>query len=154
MVETGGLLGDATMNPLLIVPTLLLIAAGDPPRSDLDRLQGMWVLVVQEREGEAVPVEELKGSTATYEGNRITLRDGDRVRRRGIVTLDPSRTPKAINTWDQDGPYEDQTVPGIYELDGDTLKLCFSRPGAERPKQFSTKAPPGVLYCVYKRQAR
>src|SRR5262249_31158486 len=104
------------------------------------------------REGEDVPAEDFKGSTAVYEGNRVSLRDGDRVRRRGIVTVDPTRKPKAINTWDQDGPYEDQTVPGIYDLDGDTLRLCFSRPGSERPKEFTTKAKPGVLYCVYKRR--
>jgi uncharacterized protein (TIGR03067 family) len=142
------------MNPLLAMPALLLIIAADPPKGDLDRLQGTWVLVQMKREGEDVPAEDLKGSTAAYEGNRITLRDGDRVRRRGIVTLDPTRKPKAINTWDQDGPYEDQTVPGIYELDGDTLRLCFSRPGSERPKEFTTKTAPGVLFCVYKRKPR
>jgi len=142
------------MNLLLALPALLLIAPADPAGSDLDRLQGTWVLVEMQREGEDVPAEDFKGWTAVYEGNRITLRDGDRVRRRGIVTLDPSRKPKAINTWDQDGPYEDQTVPGIYELDGDTLRLCFSRPGSERPKEFDTKTRPGVLYCVYRRRPR
>jgi uncharacterized protein (TIGR03067 family) len=142
------------MNLLPVLPALLLIAPGDPTRSDLDRLQGTWVLVAMQREGEEVPAEDLKGSTAVYEGNHIILRDGDRVRRRGLVTLDPSRKPKAINTWDQDGPYEDQTVPGIYELDGDTLRLCFSRPGSERPKEFNTRTRPGVLFCVYKRKPR
>jgi uncharacterized protein (TIGR03067 family) len=147
-------LGDATMNLLLVMPALLLITAGDPPRSDLDRLQGTWLLVAMEREGEDVPAEDFKDWKAVYEENRITLRAGERVRRRGIVTLDPSRKPKAINTWDQDGPYEDQTVPGIYDLDGDTLKVCFARPGAERPKEFTTKAGPGFVFCVYKRQTR
>jgi uncharacterized protein (TIGR03067 family) len=142
------------MYLLPVLPALLLIAPGAPAEGDLDRLQGTWVLVEMQREGEDVPAEDFKGSTAVYEGNRITLRDGDRVRRRGIVTLDPTRKPKAINTWDQDGPYEDQTVPGIYELDGDTLRLCFSRPGSERPKEFDTKTRPGVLYCVYRRRPR
>ena len=127
--------------------------AGDPPGSDLDRLQGDWVMVAMEREGESTcRPRTLKGGNAVYEGNKITLRDGERVRRRRIVTLDASRKPKAINTWDRDGPYEDQTVPGIYELDGDTLRLCFGRPGSERPKEFTTKTPPGVLFCVYKRR--
>ena len=142
----------------LVIPTLpsLTLAEDPAPRraaqGDLKKLQGTWQCVAMEREGNPVPAEALNGSTATYEDDRITLtRDGD-VFRRGIVTLDPSRTPKRVNTWDLNGPYEDQTVPGIYEVDGDTLKLCFSRPGAERPVKFSTREGPGVLYCVYQRK--
>ena len=67
------------------------------------------------------------------------------------VTLDPDRKPKAINTCDQEGPSEDQTVPGSYDLEGDTLKLCFARPGQERPKEFTTKSGTAFLVCVYKR---
>ncbi len=121
-------------------------------RDDLKQLQGTWQCVAMEREGDPVLAEDLKGSTATYEDDRITLtRDGE-VFRRGIVTLDPSKSPKRVNTWDLNGPYEDQTVPGIYEVDGDTLKLCFSRPGSERPAAFTTKEGSGSLSVVYKRK--
>ena len=68
------------------------------------------------------------------------------------MTLDPSKSPKKINTWDLTGPYADDTVPGIYEVDDDTLKLCFSRPKVARPVEFTTKKEPGFLYCVYKRK--
>jgi uncharacterized protein (TIGR03067 family) len=139
---------------MLLGLAFLLASANDPPRSDLEKLQGTWLLVAMEREGENVPAEDFKDWKSVYEENRLTLLDGDRVRRRGIVTLEPSRKIKAINTWDQDGPYADQTVPGIYELEADTLKLCFARPGEERPKEFTTKSGTGFLYCVYKRQKR
>lgn len=140
-----------------VFPVFLIAAAaawGDPPRSELDLFQGVWVMVSMEREGDAIAAEDIKDLTATYEGNRLTLREGDRVRRRGIVTLAPDREPKAINTWDQDGPYEDETVPGIYELKGDTMRLAFSRPGQERPKEFTTKSGTAFLVCVYKRQQK
>lgn len=143
------------MTALLALATgLLLTAADDPARapSDLDRLQGVWQLVAMERDGESAAPEELTRDTATYEGNRITLRSGEKVRRRGIITLDPSRTPKAINTWDLDGPFEDQTIPGIYELDGDTLRLCFGGPGELRPRTFTTKGGQAFLMVVYKRK--
>ncbi len=136
----------------LALAAVLFLAAGEPAKSDLDKLQGTWVLVAMETEGEEVPAEGFKDWTAEYRENKVILRAADTVRRRGIVTLDPSRDPRAINTWDQDGPYEDRTVPGIYRIDGDTLKLCFARPGEERPKEFTTKQGSGFLFCVYKRK--
>ncbi len=137
---------------MLLGLAFLLPFTNDPPRSDLQKLQGTWLLVAMEKDGEDVPAEDFKDWKSVYEEDRLTLLDGDKVRRRGIVTLEPSRKIKAINTWDQDGPYADQTVPGIYELDGDTLKLCFAHPGEERPKEFTTKSGTGFLFCVYKRQ--
>ena len=140
------------MNMLSVLMTAFLLGGGDPTKTDLDKLQGNWVMVSMETEGHEVEAEDIKDNRAVYEQNHLTLKTGDRVRRRGIVTLDPGRKPKAINTWDQDGPYDDQTVPGIYELEGDTLKLCFARPGQERPKEFTTKSGTAFLLCVYKRQ--
>ena len=80
--------------------------------------------------------------------NRLTLRAGERVRRRGIVTVGRNRRPKAINTWDQDGPFEDQTVPWIYALEGDTLKLCFARPGQARRVIFAAFAAVSLVKRV------
>jgi uncharacterized protein (TIGR03067 family) len=140
------------MGVLTVLLTTFAIAPGDPAQSGLADLQGTWVLTSMETEGHEVPVEDFKDWTAVYEGNRLTLKAGQQVRRRGIITVDPSRRPRAINTWDQDGPYEDQTVPGIYALEGDTLKVCFARPGQERPKEFTTKTGRAFLFCVYRKQ--
>jgi uncharacterized protein (TIGR03067 family) len=142
------------MGVLTVFLTTFVITLGDPLSPGLAELQGTWVLLSMETEGHDVPAEDFKDWTAVYEGNRLTLKAGERVRRRGIITVDPTRRPKAINTWDQDGPYEDQTVPGIYAIEGDRLKLCFARPGQERPKEFTTKTGAAFLFCVYQRQKR
>jgi uncharacterized protein (TIGR03067 family) len=105
-----------------------------------------------ETEGEAVAPEHFKGWHAVYDGDALTLWSETEPRRHGIETLDPARSPKAINTWDQDGPYEDQTVPGIYEIEGNTLKLCFARPGERRPTEFTTKRGTGFLLVIYERK--
>jgi len=126
----------------------------DAARKDLAALQGTWNLVAMEAEGDDVPADAIKGWHAVYEGDALTLHSETEVRRHGITTLDPSRNPKAINTWDQDGPYDDRTVPGIYELKGDSLKLCFARPGEQRPTEFTTKKGTGVLLVIYERKKR
>jgi uncharacterized protein (TIGR03067 family) len=143
----------------------LVCFAGDAPRAqlepppgreaareDLKKMQGSWERVVMEFEGNEAPAEELKGWIANYEEDQLTLKLDNNMYRRGIVTLEPTRKPKAMNTWDQDGPFADQTVPGIYELDGDTTKVCFAEPGEKRPTEFTTKRGTGFLYCEYKRR--
>src|SRR5262249_44673610 len=45
-------LRGASMNLLLALPAMLLTAPAAPVESDLDRLQGTWVLVEMRREGE------------------------------------------------------------------------------------------------------
>jgi uncharacterized protein (TIGR03067 family) len=119
---------------------------------DLKKLQGTWERVAMEVEGKTIPDEDLKGWVAIHEADQLTLKVDDKVYRRAVITLNPTRTPKAINTWDSDGLFRDQTLPGIYELKDDTLEVCFAKPGEQRPTDFTTKHGTGFLYCRYKRQ--
>jgi len=149
-------------GPLAIVVLVLasstLRAEDDPrpsreaARADLEKLQGTWVLVSMQVEGQAAPPEVIEGQSVVYEGDAVTLKDGETVRRRGVVTLDPTRQPAAINTWDKDGPREDRTTPGIYELKGQTLRLCFARPDERRPDEFTTERGTGYILLVYERK--
>ena len=123
-------------------------------QEDLKKLQGTWKRISMEVEGNEVPTDALTSWTATYEDDRLTLSSKEGNYRQAIVTLDPSRKPKALNTWDADGPFADQTVPGIYEIDGDTMKVCFALPGKKRPEEFTTKRGTAFLYCVYERKMR
>jgi uncharacterized protein (TIGR03067 family) len=55
-------------------------------------------------------------------------------------TVNPAKKPREIDmTWMlKDG--SDTSMLGIYELDGDTLKICFDEPGKKRPTEFKAKA--------------
>jgi uncharacterized protein (TIGR03067 family) len=148
------------MNPVRPLVLFLLVVATpglsgsdkDSGEGDLAKLQGQWVVVSLEHRGHVAEPADFEGQSSVYEKNRWTWKVGDKVMRRGIITLDSTRSPKAINTWDSDGPHEDETVPGIYQLDGDTLKLCFAMPGETRPTEFTTKAGTGAILVVYKRK--
>jgi uncharacterized protein (TIGR03067 family) len=60
-------------------------------------------------------------------------------------SLDPSTSPKQITTIDADNPNNtpngpgsqpNNTCPGIYEVNGNTLRLCIGNPGGTVPKAF------------------
>jgi uncharacterized protein (TIGR03067 family) len=136
---------------------LPLIAAGlltaadareDEARKELEKLQGKWLAVEFERDGDKVAEKDLKDSSATFAGNRVTMRDGASVRALEFK-LDPSKKPKTIElTTGQ------QTVRGIYGLDGDSLKLCvhLGDPESTFPTEFTGKK--GYLLIVLKREKK
>jgi len=66
-------------------------------------------------------------------------------------TIDPAESPKHIDMTRQ---FEDRkdTFPGIYKIDGDTLKLCVDDFGRDRPAEFkTTKDTPSHSLLVFKR---
>lgn len=120
-------------------------------RGDLAMLQGAWDRVSMEVRGRQAS-RGGAGWTATYEDDQLTLRSNGEQYRRSLIVLDPSTSPKSINTWDRDGPAKDQTFPGIYEIDGDTMRVCIAEPGKPRPTEFTTVGGSGFLYYTYKRR--
>ncbi len=145
------------MLAFFVASILAVPALDDDPRAaakaDLAKLQGVWTMTAMETEGHTVDAEEFAGRNTKYQGDMALLRAGETVRRRGVISIDPTRTPKAMNTWDQDGPFADQTLAGIYKLEGDVLKVCFARPGEPRPTAFTTKEGSGFVVAEYRRKA-
>ena len=72
----------------------------------------------------------------------------------GTFTIDPSKLPRAIDFAVESPLRADKktsTVLGIYELDGDTLKLMLTKPGQERPAEFKTLPKTDREVFVFKR---
>jgi uncharacterized protein (TIGR03067 family) len=113
-------------------------------------LEGTWNLVSVERDGRAIrPQTNLKMITT---GDKFVLKAGDEVVVAGTIKLDPSKKPKTVDTTYTEGPNKDQTLKGIYEVDGDTAKFCRAgAPDQDRPTEFKIKAGSGGLLSVYKR---
>ncbi len=144
---------------LLICLTALVIsqARGDEAKTakkDLAQLQGEWVMTIGSRDGQSVPDAMLKNSKRTCKGDETTVVIRGKLLMRTKITLDPSKKPKCIDYQITGGTNAGKTQLGIYEIDGDTVKFCFSTPGKDRPTDFATKAGRGRTYSVWKREKK
>lgn len=141
-----------TAIALLAITWVATARAGEPP-SDLDRLQGNWrVVKIEDGSGTPPPAEVVKEMWFAIKGDKMTPRRGLTLAQPpATIKIDPRAKPKAINLLGfgqkpVESPAGGQPkmvpnpdpVPGIYELDGDELRLCLAGPGApkDRPKEF------------------
>src|SRR5262245_62568602 len=108
---------------------------------EVKKFQGTWTIESSETGGMAIPPGELKEFIVIFEGDKHTVKMGDKVIRVGTQKLDPSKSPKAIDVTMTEGPNKGAVMLGIYEIDGDTLKVCFDPQGKKRPTEF--KSAPG-----------
>ena len=70
---------------------------------------------------------------------------------RGTVKLDPSKSPKAMDIRGAEGPNKGKTILAIYELDGDTLRVCYDHSGKARPSAFKAEAKSPRSLITYRR---
>jgi len=122
------------------------------PRDELRRLEGEWTLVHGEADGRPFPEEALAIGKRVVRGNEITVTMGPEVYLQAAFALRPSETPKAIDYVITAGPHQAQTQLGIYETDGDRIKVCMAPVGRPRPRGFSTRPPEGGVLTVWKRK--
>src|SRR4051812_15003898 len=102
--------------------------------TDLDLLQGAWRAVRIEKGGTPVPADIAGTVRYLFDGDRVTLMEGDQKAGEGNIRLAPTTDPKAFDFTATEGPQQGATVLGIYQVDGDALTMCL---GDERPSRFS-----------------
>lgn len=75
----------------------------------------------------------------------VTTSNGSR---ESTFKLDASKKPKTIDLVDENG----QNAPGIYEFEGETLRICLNQGGSERPTTFVTKPDTRLRCFVFQRK--
>ena len=108
---------------------------------EVRKFQGTWTFESSETGGKELPADQLKGLILIFEGAKHTVKKGDEVIQVGTQKLDPSKSPKSIDVTVTQGPNKGAVMLGIYEIDADTLKVCFVPQGKKRPTEF--KSAPG-----------
>src|SRR5262245_35189017 len=121
--------------------------------ADADKLQGEWAVVSVERRGSKVPEDTARRMKVTIRGDTLMIDDG-RGPQTATFRLDPGSTPRALDLIP--APEENEPpAPGIYELAGDTLRLCWDKgrrkAATGRPKEFATSRDSDLILMVLKR---
>ena len=136
---------------MFLVAALFLPGLGSPNASgdrqeddfkkELKAMAGTWRPVSAENNGFKVPEDGLKDTRRALDadGKWTMLRGDETVLEWKVKTLDPTKTPKAIDIEVASGSYKGVVYLGIYELlSGDTLRICFAMPDRPvRPTEFS-----------------
>jgi uncharacterized protein (TIGR03067 family) len=113
-------------------------------------MDGNWSPLAAEMGGESLPIETMPATRLIINGNEYTATIG-MITDRGSLRVDESVTPNEMDITGADGPNEGLTIPTIYELNGDTLKVCYALDGQERPTEFKTSPDRQLFLVTYKR---
>jgi len=138
----------------LIVLGLVLafgaVKAADDADKDKEKLQGAWQPIAAIERGEEQSKEKLKNRKITFKGDKITVKHDEEVH---DVTfkLDASKKPKEIDVTGKDKEGKEQQMKGIYELKGDTLKVCLAMEGGDRPSKFESPDGSKLIFVTLER---
>jgi uncharacterized protein (TIGR03067 family) len=120
--------------------------------NELKKLQGTWRFVSQEKEGKPRPPEQVAKLKITFTGDKWAVSEDGKVVQAGTHKLDPTKKPARVDAVVTEGEDKGSTMLGIYELKGDTMKVCFDPQGKERPTSFTAKA--GQFSAVIQREKK
>lgn len=121
-------------------------------KKDLALLQGEWLMVSGSADGQPMPDQMRKQMKRICQGDEATTTMAGQVFIKAKITIDPSKQPKTIDYQMTGGFTKGQKQLGIYEVEGDTFKSCFGKPGAERPTDFTSKPGDDRTLSVWKRE--
>jgi uncharacterized protein (TIGR03067 family) len=144
------------ISVILVVAFLPSVLAQEKNTAEeLKRLEGEWVLVGREFDGEKDSAEEVEKSRikVVIKGDKLTATSrGDPDGATYTLKVFPDANPKASELSYTSGPMKGQKAYAIYKLDGDQLTVC--RSPSKRPTEFSTKPNSDRAILIYKRQKK
>jgi uncharacterized protein (TIGR03067 family) len=135
----------------LITAGLGSVFAGDAS-ADGKALQGSWVPTKAELGGNPMPEAVVKKIMLKIHNNDYEVTIEGEGKDSGTVSLDVDSNPKGMKITGVKGPNAGKTYPAIYELHGDTLRICYDLSGAQRPKEFKTVKGTQLYLVTYSRR--
>ena len=106
-------------------------------QGDKAKLQGSWELIGISVAGKEIPLSQSR-VTFTFQGDKVLVKESDKKEEEGTYTLDVTKTPRQVTLVKG---ATGKASKGIYDLQGDTLKIATSLKGpeADRPGSIDSK---------------
>jgi uncharacterized protein (TIGR03067 family) len=120
---------------------------------DMKALNGRWVPTSAVMAGKPYSDDACKAIHAVFNNGKYQVKVGDQTDK-GTYTVDESKDPKTLTIVGTSGPNKDKTIPAIYELDKNTLKVCYDLSGKAAPTKFESAKDSQLFLVTYERQAR
>jgi uncharacterized protein (TIGR03067 family) len=125
------------------------ISKPETSNSDLTELLGTWQVTYVEDGGQITTEEEMKNIQIVFTKETMTFHIAGKTST-STYKLDPTTSPKSIDTTEFE-----KTKIGIYDLQGDTLRICFAKKSKERPTKFDSQPnSANSIITVLKRVAK
>src|SRR5262245_30395886 len=138
---------------LVLSARVCFAGGGQDATRDQERIQGTW-RVVSYDSGDKLPKNKLERFTFVITADKFLsqfIEDGVKGKYERRYALSPDKRPKAIDIFHPNIEGKQEVKgEGIYELEGDNLKLCFATDLTPRPTEFAAKK--GTILYVLKRE--
>jgi uncharacterized protein (TIGR03067 family) len=141
----------AVVTGLLLVGSSTGTAAGGKKGS----IEGTWKAIKKAYGGKDEVVPDGKTITVTFAAGKMTVNDSGKIEE-GTYKVDDSKKPRHVDLTMKKGE-KTETMPGIYEVIDDTLKVCiFGGPKKTddklmRPMSFEAE---GAMVLYLKRDSK
>lgn len=142
-----------TLVVLALLTPALVWAVPAESKTDAERLLGEWIVE------EAAFDEDDQDEIATPKGSRIvfakdkstiTTPNGEKAFD-GVYSINPAARPKRMEFGFAESVGGGSRVGGLYELNGDTLRLCFGTNGGPRPPELKAGKGTKAILITLKR---
>jgi uncharacterized protein (TIGR03067 family) len=136
---------------LLFIFALTPAAHSETGQEEGKMIQGTWLPVTAELGGKEFPEEVRKTIKLVLKADTYVVTVG-KESDEGTCKLDPAKKPKALDITGVKGPNMGKTILAIYELTGDTLRVCYDLSGTARPTEFKTSPGTQLFLVTYRRE--
>jgi len=150
------------MNAMTLILASLLLAPAEvscpdnvvpETAADLARMQGDWMVATIKSNGLQQPQDEAESLFRTVKDNTYVISRYSREFARGVFKLDATQTPRTIDSTPANSP-DGTALLGIYEFDGDKLRVCNAPPGKPRPKDFVARIGSQHTVTLWERERK